>query len=267
MLGKLIKNEFKATARSYVPVYLIMLIVTIFLKLFLEITEIVKVSDGTVVMILTGVLLTSFIVSIMGVIFGTIIFIIKRFYDNMLKDEGYLSFTLPVSTSQHIVSKVITSYVWVIASVAVIILSVVLLFLGHGSFFETVFEAFRNGTAFLSDNGYWGYAVAILIALVIGIYAVIMEAYACMSIGQLFQKHRVAGAIITYLIFYGIRQVCGVIFLSSTFIGTTEAEITSSYETSFFVPMLVYNLVLLSVEAIVFTIITHVVMNRKLNLE
>ena len=185
----------------------------------------------------------------------------------MLKDEGYLSFTLPVSTSQHIVSKVITSYVWVIASAVVIILSIVLLFLGHGSFFQAVFEAFGSGVEFLSDNGYWGYAVAILIALIIGIYASIMEAYTCMSIGQLFQKHRVAGAIITYLIFYGIRQVCGVIFLSATFGGTTEAEITASYETGFFVPMLVYNLVLLSVEAVVFTIITHVVMNRKLNLE
>ena len=268
MLGKLIKNEFKATARSFVPVYLVMLVVTIFLKIFLEISDKFKNVNGQIMAAISAILLISFVVSILAVIFGTIIFIIKRFYDNMLKDEGYLSFTLPVTTGQHIGSKALTSYVWVVASAVVIILSIVLLFLGHASFFRAVSDGINDGMKFLSDNGYWGYAVLIFIMIIVGIYISIMEAYACMSVGQLLNKHRVAGAIITYLVFYGIKKMCGIIFLMVTLVGNTaDLEMANNYEAEFFVPMLIFEVIMMVVQIVAYTFITHVMMSKKLNLE
>ena len=94
MLGKLIKNEFKATSRNFIPIYLVMMVVTVFMKIIMEIQN---NADGALsqsrIMGVLGVLsITTFVIAIMAVIFGTIVLIIKRFYDNMLKDEGYLSF-------------------------------------------------------------------------------------------------------------------------------------------------------------------------------
>ena len=266
MLGKLIKNEFKATARNFVPVYLVMLVVTLFLKIFLEISELFTISD-TIMSVLAVLLITSFVVAIFGVIFGTLIFIVKRFYDNMLKDEGYLSFTLPVTTGQHIASKAITNYVWVLASAAVIVLSIVLLALGNPTFFQTVSKDINEGIKFLSDNGYWGYAVVVLAIILIGIYGVIMMIYTCLSVGQLFNKHRVAGAVITYVVIYAIEQICSSVFLATKLIGVDEWEMTMDYEKEFFVPMLIFQLIKAIVEVLAFTVITHVMLNRKLNLE
>lgn len=272
MLGRLIKNEFKATARNFVPVYLVMLVVTLLLKLFLEITDFLSIPEGPIVAAINIFLMIAFVLAIIAVIFGTIVFIIKRYYDNMLKDEGYLSFTLPVTTGQHIVSKALTSYVWIIASMAVIALSVVMLMLGEPSFFKAISEGIDTGIKFLSDNGYWGYAIAVFAAIIIGIYVMIIEAYTCMSVGQLMNKHRVAGAVITYMVIYSIKQVFSMTFLTIRFMGsvnsgTAEMEMTSSQGASISTSVLIYELVLLVVEAIVFTFITHMMMKRKLNLE
>ena len=272
MLGRLIKNEFKATARNFVPVYLVMLVVTLLLKLFIEIMDFLDFPEGPVVIGISIFLFIAFVLAIIAVIFGTIVFIIKRFYDNMLKDEGYLSFTLPVTTGQHIASKAITSYVWILASMAVIAISVVMLMLGEPSFFKAVSEGIDTGIKYLSENGYWGEAIAVFAAIIIGIYVMIIEAYTCMSVGQLMNKHRVAGAVITYLVIYSIKQVCGMIFVSTQFLGsvssgTGEVELTASQGASISNSILIFELVMLVVEAIVFTFITHIMMRRKLNLE
>lgn len=272
MLGKLIKNEFNATARNFIPVYLVMLAVTLLLKVFLEITDFLSIPEGPVVAAINIFLMIAFVLAIVAVIFGTIVFIIKRFYDNMLKDEGYLSFTLPVTPGQHIASKALTSYVWIIVSMAVIALSVVILMLGEASFFKMLSEAINVGIKFLSDNGYWGYAVGVFAAIIIGIYAVILEAYTCMSVGQIMNKHRVAGAVITYLVIYSIRQVCGMVFLTTTFMasvssGTAEIEMSTSQGANISTSILVFELIFLTVEAIAFTLITHIMIKRKLNLE
>lgn len=90
MLGKLIKNEFRATARTFGAMYLIVFIVTVLFKLVVEIQDAFDL-DNVVINILSFVTITAFILGIIGVVIGTFIFIIKRFYDNMLKNEGYLS--------------------------------------------------------------------------------------------------------------------------------------------------------------------------------
>lgn len=134
MLGKLIKNEFRATARTFGAMYLIVFIVTVLLKLVIEIQDAFQL-DNVVINILSFVTITAFVLGIIGVIIGTFILILKRFYDNMLKNEGYLSFTLPATVGQHIASKSIVSYIWVIVSAVFIFGIVIILFLGHTSLF------------------------------------------------------------------------------------------------------------------------------------
>lgn len=48
---------------------------------------------------------------------ATVVLRLRRFYFNMLKDEGYLTFTLPATVGQHIASKMIVCITWVIATV------------------------------------------------------------------------------------------------------------------------------------------------------
>lgn len=268
MLGKLIKNEFKATSRNFIPIYLVMMVVTVFMKIIMEIQN---NADGALsqsrIMGVLGVLsITTFVIAIMAVIFGTIVLIIKRFYDNMLKDEGYLSFTLPVSTGQHIISKVFTSYVWVICSAAVIGLSILILLIGHSGAFteigQVITEIFRAVNAF----GLWGYVIQFAIMIIVGVYSNIMMGYTCLSVGQNFNKHRIAGAFITYIAIYMITQIINSIFLF-ILLGANYDSQMETMEASFLQPYVIYSLGLVIVEAVAYTVITYFMLDRKLNLE
>ena len=63
MLGKLIKNEFRATARTFGAMYLIVFIVTVLLKLVIEIQDIFQL-DNVVINILSFVTITAFVLGI-----------------------------------------------------------------------------------------------------------------------------------------------------------------------------------------------------------
>ena len=88
MLGKLLKYELKATSRVFIPLYIAILVVSIVngLSLNLEILNI----QGLATIVLMCLFISLFVI--------TIVVTIQRFNKNLLKDEGYLMFTLPVNS-------------------------------------------------------------------------------------------------------------------------------------------------------------------------
>jgi hypothetical protein len=54
----------------------------------------------------------------------TLIVLIQRFYKNLLGDEGYLMFTLPVQSWSHILSKLAVSMLWTVVSGGVALCSI-----------------------------------------------------------------------------------------------------------------------------------------------
>lgn len=264
MLGKLIKNEFKATARNFLPIYLIMLTITVFLKVLLEIQTNAGI-ENTFIDILFGLLMITFILAIIAIFFVTAILIIKRFYDNMLKDEGYLSFTLPVTTGQHLMSKVLVGYAWMIVSFVIIVLSVTILFLGDGEFWEAIQKGFSQAIELVNANGMWHFVIEIIMICLIGLYANIMLGYTCFSVGQNFNKHRVVGAFITYMAIYIITQIVSSVFM--VFLLNMDMSEEVSVMSDMFQPFMIYTLAFTLIEAVVFTVITYFMLSRRLNLE
>lgn len=267
MLGKLIKNEFKATSRNYVPIYIVMIVVTVFMKILMEIQDNAEgtIANSRILDVLAGFSVFTFVIAIMAVIFGTVVLIIKRFYDNMLKDEGYLSFTLPVTTGQHMVGKALTSYVWVLCSGLVIIVSIIILLLGNGEAFAEIGDVIEELFRGINAYGLWGYVIEMIALVVLGIYTNIMLAYTCMSVGQNFNKHRVAGAFITYIAIYMVTQILNSIFMT-VLLGIKFDE-EMNVMSGFFQPFMIYVLVVAVVEAVAYTCITYFMLDRKLNLE
>jgi len=102
MLGKLLKYEFKATARTLLPLYAALLIISVISNLLLH-------SDFQIASVIS---ITVFGALLMAVFIVTLILMIQRFYRNLLSDEGYLMFTLPVKTNRLIFSKMIVTFVW-----------------------------------------------------------------------------------------------------------------------------------------------------------
>lgn len=113
MLGKLLKYEFKATARYYW---------IFFVSYFLlsgGVGFLSKVSMNTNNVALGLAITLLFIVFIVSSIFmslAPIIFSSIRFNKSVLGDEGYLTNTLPVSSNTIVTSKAIIASLWYIAT-------------------------------------------------------------------------------------------------------------------------------------------------------
>ncbi len=103
MLGKLVKYELKACGRIFVPLYISILVVAAIIGMFSN-TQILQVPT-----ILMFVLMALFI----ALVVMTVVLILQRFKKNLLEDEGYLMFTLPVSTKSLILSKYLTSLIYI----------------------------------------------------------------------------------------------------------------------------------------------------------
>lgn len=107
MLGKLLKHEFKHSARYVTAIYACTAAVLL-VMLFALLVKITWLSvAASMILYFAGIL----------VVVMTLVSVIKNFYDTLYTNQGYLSFTLPVKCSSLLVSKVIVSFVWIILSV------------------------------------------------------------------------------------------------------------------------------------------------------
>jgi hypothetical protein len=111
MLGKLIKNEFKANIHTIGMIY----VVAAAAILIMMAAFIVKINWlsalATIVLIATGVL----------AVVMTFVSVVTNFKKTLFGGQGYLSFTLPVTSGQLLAAKTITSFCWMLLSYAVAI--------------------------------------------------------------------------------------------------------------------------------------------------
>ena len=153
MLRKLLKHEFRATARIMVPVYLVLLVTALGANFS---TRGILETPYAVLNILGSLLVMAFVVAIMAVCVVSFLLMIQRFYKNLLRDEGYLMLTLPASIHQQVWSKLIVSSVWFIITGVVVMLSFVMMALDV-SFLEGMVQVlqqlFQDITAYYAING------------------------------------------------------------------------------------------------------------------
>lgn len=122
MLSKLLKYEFKATCRIYGGLYLAILAAAALLGAFFRFPALA--SDFPIAVVTTVYLMLCVAIAVI-----TALTIIQRFTRNLLGREGYLMHTLPVTPAQLILSKLISSMVWLLCSILVIALSLGVFFL------------------------------------------------------------------------------------------------------------------------------------------
>lgn len=153
MLGKLMKYDLRSGIRTFALIWIGLAALAAINGLTLRIAfdgDIQSELANFIITVLPMVLLVALYVA-MGIFM--LVFIINRFYKGLLGDEGYLMFTLPVSVSEHIGSKLLTSMIFQIGSFAVAVLSGGLLFavLAPANLRE-ITAAVRDMTDYLAGN-------------------------------------------------------------------------------------------------------------------
>lgn len=197
---KLLKYEWKACARTCLPLYGAIILVALINRLLYSdaVSDLLFGIPAVVMSMLYAVIFAAVFVT-------TAVILVQRFYKSLLGDEGYLMFTLPVSVTQHIFSKAIIAIVMCFLSCVAAFLSVCLLTHGTNPF-SLVGSLFSNPSEI-------PYVFEGLLWLVLCGFAVVLFIYLCIALGHLAKKHRLLMAFVWYFVLSTAVQIVGVLVL------------------------------------------------------
>lgn len=265
MLGRLIKYDLKYAAKIFLLIHGIYLFVCILLRLFImnqinfNVPVKMYITPVTLVMVLAIFLLAA-------VTLTTSLLIALRFYRNMFSKEGYLSWTLPVSSTEHLLAKFFSGYLLAAADIVIAAAGIVILLSG-----SNVADAYRQVAPELEP--YLGttlgaYAGKLLLFTVLLSFASVIQIYFSIALGQLFRDHRVLLAIAFYFLMGIIVQILSSVLLLIT--GLSSGWLTfdaSAFTLGRYTDNLYLLLGLLSTAlAVAEYIAANYIMKRKINL-
>ncbi len=269
MVKKLLKYEFISYLRTLVPMYIIMLAVGLVTR-FIQLFE----NDHFTYNIVFGSSVLALVVSILVCLVMTAIVSIVRFYKNLYSSEGYLSFTLPVTSGQHIFTKLVMSITFTLIGVVVAFVSGAIATMGE-VFVEVMKAAFYilKMAYKIAGTNVTFYIIEIVLMLLVALICGYLLYYGCITIGQTAKKNRIFKAFLAYFIYYLISQVIGTVFgIIGMFFGEmgVVGRITSIIEQNPIPSLHVIFVSCIAVYAllsVIYYFVIRYIMNRKLNLE
>lgn len=220
MLGKLLKYEFKGL-RMPLLVMLIILASTTLMTCVIILTINPEYSRNmewySVLALMLSVMLYYF--GIIGCSLGITICIVVRFYKTCYTDQGYLTHTLPVPARTVLNAKILAAVTANLSMILAIVLSLVFILSAvmhvvsialHEEYdlWGMISEIFRefNDTLGISIGLY---AVYMLVYFIIATIAGTIILFGCVSLGQLYAKHRIIGAFLAYFAVQFVLQMLG----------------------------------------------------------
>ena len=275
MFRKLLKHELRATGRIMLPVYALMVISTALTNLFIFLA---KRYDSKVLNIFNGIFISIFIIALIAAAVMTLVMMIFRFYKNYMTDEGYLMFTLPVTTPQLIWSKLLVAIVWTLATgVISFLVAWLTLYLGtiNTEFWKTLVSSLDLFPYLFSSVPKSQWVTEVILGVAFAALSVIssfLMFYAAIAVGHSFSNHKVLLSVVLYIVFSVGRQILTFfanIYSAATWINT---ESLNSVDPGVFAmnttrTYTIGNLILSLAAAVLFYLLTRYFLKKKLNLQ
>lgn len=242
MLGKLLKHEWKVVWK--VPTLLIGILMITAVTAGLTFSLPIWDSDWVGLPLSGVMLILTFYFAMIGVGIGITIYFAVRYYKSMFTDEGYLTHTLPVTSHQLLLSKIITISAWnLICSVAVIVsigifgcITLFSLLPKDSRFAMELVDEFTEVIKALPElwsnpymRGINGFCASVLCLAVSGTLSGTMMLIASVNLGQMLRKHRILGAVGAY---FAIQMVFS--FFTTLFtLPMTIMRMDTAFDSSF----------------------------------
>lgn len=221
MFAKLLKHEWKATAGTLGVFSLAALGVGVLATILLRV--IANFSDDlpSIAWLPIGTMLGGAALAIVAYALGSQIVLIVRFYKNKFTDEGYLTFTLPVTSHQILCSSLLSFIGWsVITTVVVVFVVLMAIMLGpveDGLFNQEViravqdiieFNSFDYGYTFISESDVV-YSILMTLQSLTGSLLGVFQIMTAITLGaSIAKKHKVLAA---FGLYYGMNVAIGIV--------------------------------------------------------
>lgn len=278
MLGKLFKYEFKNTAKLILTIYGIFIASTLISTIGLS-TDVMQADIDRLPLIfqlLFFAVMMLYILSMFALFLVTFVYVCIHFYKTMYSDQGYLTHTLPVKPMTLFNVKLTTAWVWMMGSMVLFVLSIFIMMLGatKGELFDIVLsspipqllEKFEQvfGMKFLS------FILLMIVTMAFSCVSYLLMVYASISIGQLFNQHKIVMAVVAGIVIYILEQIAGSIVLlltgSSYFSTLVYADYVTVGDIMFSAPVIA-SMIVSVIFAIAFYVICVVIQKKHLNLD
>ena len=206
MLRKLIKHELRATGR----IMGIMLGLTLLSAVGGNIAvHNLMETQSVVLSVLGSLMLTTCVVMLAAVFIVTFVLMIRRFYQNLLRDEGYLMMTLPVSVHEHVLSKLFVSLIWAAATAITTLLAMGILVFDLEfvdmivyDLEELIKQLYFSDIRLIDYTGHFAlFALETILLMIAADSCFCMQFYAAMAAGHSFTHHKGLLSAAAYLIF------------------------------------------------------------------
>ena len=203
MLSKLLKHEFRATGRIMLPLIAAELLVSVLAGL--SVRGLARMQNMSFLHVLYVMTLVVFGLGLFAIAVVTFVLMVQRFYKSLLRDEGYLSMTLPVTVDAHIWAKLLTSFAW-FAAIGLLSMAAILLVMRIGTdmswapFYgmewdETVFNFERIGGGSIAV-----YILESILLVFLYAAATCLHCYAAMAVGCSASDHKLLLSFVAYFL-------------------------------------------------------------------
>ena len=209
MLGKLMKYELRATGRMMLPLFLLTLLLGVFTRMS---TAVVQHTHTNITESLNMLLIFAFVLALVGTAVFSVVLMVVRFRNNLMTDEGYLMFTLPVSVHQLLWAKLLVSMLWFVAVFCVDALAILLAIYENGMFAglpEFVRNVFDSMNRYYAVNGLL-YMLELLGVMIVSMVTACLMFYAPISIGNSFATHKTLLSVVFYFVIQTVLQIVSV---------------------------------------------------------
>lgn len=205
MLKKLLKYDLQANLKIYILVWPALIALALLNRLGLT-TDL----EGTVGNLFVGTTTALFVLAVIAANILSFVISIIRYYSGLLKQEGYLMFTLPVKPWQLILSKFVTAILTIVVTMGLSFLCCIFVFDGVEGMLEFI-------------KGFWKTLnietgptmVLTCLILFVSICDGILQIYTACAIGHQFRKHRVLMSVVAYYAIYIALEIIGVTAIST----------------------------------------------------
>ena len=254
MLAKLIHFEFKSTYKLFLILigaeFLLSIVLGVSVNTNLKIMSERMAYDpfytsnsSTVSFIL--------VLMVVGIVFATFMMIfgssVQRFHKNLLSGQGYLMHTLPVTTWQLVLSKVITYMIYVILFVLAQLVCLAGMIIGTGQFIDLIrslnFDWLLHVLKMVLDLGF----IELCVTYLFSASQFLLLIYLCYSVGNLFPEHRLLVGIATFIIlgivFPSLFQVPSIFVVTFGAVQVMNALNHMSYQTMTLIYSIIMNVI------------------------
>lgn len=260
MLGKIIKYDFISMKKDLLPIYIVEICFAILYRVFFEIGKNIEV-----IKIVSTMILFLFVITMIASFIYTFFVAIKRYYNNMLKDEGYLTHTLPVKKWKLLLSKIIVSAIFLCIVIAITIFVLLIAFYEEG-----IFDIIKYYIDSMKEELGNKMIIYLPIMLALGYMNYIIMVYFGLTLGFTQNNNKIGYSVLFTFVAYTVSQVINsVLFILLVLINPdllnciNSVDMTKKYVDQILVVALVTSILIPTA----YSFVINYVLNKKLNLE